>query len=86
MIIKHNNPFIQRVKYYLLSSGIGILLVKLGSMEASVFAIASSSAELLEVAMDGDPPGRGTSPGVTSALNAALQWQIMFLWLLQQSQ
>lgn len=71
MIICTTIFYITRFKN-LLSSGIGILLVKLGSMEASVLAIASSSAELLEGAMEGDPPGSGTSPGVTSASNAAL--------------
>lgn len=62
--------YIINIKYHLLSSGIGIELARLGSIAARVLAIASSKAEL-PVWFDGDI-GKGTSPGGTSALSAAL--------------
>lgn len=51
----------------------GILLAKLGSMAARVFAIASSRAELPVVEMVAGDMGRGTSPGGISAFRAALK-------------
>lgn len=59
----------------------GIELARFVSIDARVLAIASSKAEL-PVWLDGEA-GKGTSPGVTSALKAALEYVLVAYIILQ---